>query len=166
MLFRSPENVARIYCREIHYKIAEKEFAALGFPNNAGGWLIRNRYHRLAIGPAGPAHLASGSHRLAVFTEFVDLLTLVSLVGISNSQLPDLLLLGPTDGVTPLREIERIYFKVYLFLGNDREGNRLTEAAIRHTPPCLDQRRLYAGYKNLNEWACHFGKRHPTPFPG
>lgn len=170
---RIPENVARTYCREVHYKTGEKEFAAIGFPNDAGGWLIRNRYHQSSIGPAGPAHLAHGSQRLAVFTDFVDLLTLVRLLASSNNPLPDLLLLAPSDGVGQLRAIENIYSSVHLWLANDGPGNRLTEAVLRHRrlchghhPPFLDHRRLYAGYKNLNDWACHFGKRNVQRFPG
>jgi hypothetical protein len=163
---RIHENVARTYCKEVHYKIGEKEFAAIGFPNQAGGWLIRNRYHRLHIGPIGPTHLAHGSNHLAVFTDFIDLLTLVSLLGMANPQLPDLLLLHPTDGMTQLRDIEAIYSKIHLFPWNDGKGNRLAEAALRNRRPSIDQRRLYASYKNLNDWAVHFGKRKPTPFPG
>jgi hypothetical protein len=163
---RIPENVARNYCREVHYKTGEKEFAAIGFHNDAGGWLIRNRYHRSSIGPAGPTHLAHGSQQLAVFTDFVDLLTLVGRLGAILYPLPDLLLLAPTDGVSQLRDIENIYSKVHLWLPNDGPGNRLTEAALRysptchgHRPTCLDHRLLYKGYKNLNDWACHVGKR-------
>jgi hypothetical protein len=157
---RISEKVARNYCREVHYKTGEKEFAAIGFPNDAGGWLIRNRYHRYSIGPAGPTHLAHGSPQLAVFTDFIDLLTLVGRLAAIMYPLPDLLLLAPTDGVTELRVVEDIYSKVHLWLPNDGPGNRLTEAALRHRPPCLDHRRLYAGYKCLNDWACHVGKRH------
>jgi hypothetical protein len=163
---RIHENVARTYCKEVHYTTGEKEFAAIGFPNQAGGWLIRNRYHRSAIGPAGPTHLAHGSNHLAVFTDFIDLLTLVSLLGMANPQLPDLLLLSPTDGVTHLRDIEPIYSRVHLFGWNDGKGNLFTESALRHRPPCIDQRPLYARYKNLNDWAVHFGKRNVAPFPG
>jgi hypothetical protein len=163
---RIPENVARNYCREVHYKTGEKEFAAIGFPNQAGGWLLRNRYHDTAIGPAGPTHLAHGAQHLTVFTDFIDLLTLVSLVGMANPQLPDLLLLSPTDRVTKLRDIEPIYSRVHLFLRNNGKGNRFTEAALRHNPPCVDQRRLFSGYKSLNDWACHFGKRNVQRFPG
>ena len=148
---RIPQIVARKYCREVHYKTGEKEFAAIGFQNDAGGWLIRNRYHRLAIGTKGPTHLANGSQHLAVFTDFVDLLTLVSLLGLTNPQLPDLLLLDPTEGVWSLREVEPIYRRVHLFCQYNGDGNRLTAAALRHHPPCIDQRRLFAGYKNLND---------------
>jgi hypothetical protein len=163
---RIPQIVARKYCYEVHYKTGDKQYAAIGFPNQAGGWHLRNRYHTMSIGKTGPTHLAHGAHQLAVFSDFVDLLTLVSLLGMTNPQLPDLLLLDRADGVGPLRQIEVIYSKVYLFLGTDHKSNRLAEDMLRHSPPCFDQRRLFAGYKSLNDWACHFGKRRPTPFPG
>ena len=164
---RIPENVARNYCREVHYKTGEKEFAAIGFPNDAGGWLIGNRYHHSSIGPEGPTHLAHGSTQLAVFTDFLDLLTFVGRLTAVMYPLPDLLLLAPSDGVTALRDLEHIYSKIHLWLPNNGPGNRLSEGVLCYSKPCHghrptyhDHRCLYAGYKHLNDWACHVGKRH------
>lgn len=44
LTFRSIDTeIAKHYCREIHYSIREKNYFAIGFENDSGGWELRNR---------------------------------------------------------------------------------------------------------------------------
>jgi len=40
---RIEKNIADRYCHEINFTIAEKEYKAIGFKNNAGGYELRNK---------------------------------------------------------------------------------------------------------------------------
>ena len=39
-------NLASKYCREISYSVGDKEYYAIGFGNDAGGWELRNAYFK------------------------------------------------------------------------------------------------------------------------
>lgn len=39
-------SAARAHCSEVHYRVANKFYFAIGFRNDAGGWELRNRYFK------------------------------------------------------------------------------------------------------------------------
>lgn len=39
-------DTARAHCSEVHYRVADKPYFAVGFRNDTGGWELRNRYFK------------------------------------------------------------------------------------------------------------------------
>ena len=61
---------------EVYYKVSEKCFFALGFPNDAGGWELRNPYFKGCFAPKAISTIkGTDSHKLQLFEGFMDFLS-------------------------------------------------------------------------------------------
>ena len=61
---------------EISYKISDKTFFALGFPNDAGGWELRNPYFKGCMAPKSISTIkGKDGLRLQIFEGFMDFLS-------------------------------------------------------------------------------------------
>ena len=59
----------------IYYKVSEKCFFALGFPNDAGGWELRNPYFKGCFAPKAITTIkGTDSYKLQLFEGFMDFL--------------------------------------------------------------------------------------------
>lgn len=63
------------YCSEVHYRSGERTYYALGFPNDAGGWELRNPYFKGCIAPKAMSTLGAGAKSVQVFEGFMDFLS-------------------------------------------------------------------------------------------
>lgn len=139
------------YCSEVHYRSGERTYYALGFPNDAGGWELRNPYFKGCIAPKAMSTLGAGAKSVQVFEGFMDFLSwrTLHLNESSDSLVLNSLVLLPRA----LAQLQT-YPCVECFLDTDEAGRKalqhLREAGIE----VKDMSRLYAPYKDLNEWLC------------
>ena len=64
------------FLSEVYYKVSEKSFFALGFPNDAGGWELRNPYFKGCFAPKAISTIkGTDSHKLLLFEGFMDFLS-------------------------------------------------------------------------------------------
>ena len=64
------------FLSEVYYRISEKCFFALGFPNDAGGWELRNPYFKGCFAPKAITTIkGTDSHKLQLFEGFMDFLS-------------------------------------------------------------------------------------------
>ena len=67
---------ASLFLSEVYYRVSEKCFFALGFPNDAGGWELRNPYFKGCFAPKAITTIkGTGSHKLQLFEGFMDFLS-------------------------------------------------------------------------------------------
>ena len=116
------------FLSEAYYKVSEKCFFALGFPNDAGGWELRNPYFKGCFAPKSISTIkGTDSHKLQLFEGFMDFLSWRKLhpeVQAESIMLNSLTLLPkliPTLHPYPLIEC---------FLDNDKAGDRATKQLI------------------------------------
>ena len=138
------------FLSEVYYKVSEKCFFALGFPNDAGGWELRNPYFKGCFAPKSISTIkGTDSHKLQLFEGFMDFLSWRKLhpeVQAESIMLNSLTLLPkliPTLHPYPLIEC---------FLDNDKAGDRATKQLIDAGLPVKDMRACYAPYKDINEY--------------
>ena len=138
------------FLSEVYYKVSEKCFFALGFPNDAGGWELRNPYFKGCFAPKAISTIkGTDSHKLQLFEGFMDFLSWRKLhpeVQAESIMLNSLTLLPkliPTLHPYPLIEC---------FLDNDKAGDRATKQLIDAGLPVKDMRACYAPYKDINEY--------------
>lgn len=169
---RIPMLVARKFCVEAEYTFDhEKFYYAIGFRSDAGGYNLRSKYHKYSSGPKSPTYICNGSKDIAVFEGYFDMMTFVSLLKCPDHQLPDLLILNGAGFFNGYVWLMETYHAKHLFLDNDPTGDALTELALAKNSGYIDHRRLYLGYKDLNQWTCRLGtadSRHhllSTPAP-
>ena len=138
------------FLSEVYYRVSEKCFFALGFPNDAGGWELRNPYFKGCFAPKAITTIkGTDSHKLQLFEGFMDFLSWRKLhpeVQAESIMLNSLTLLPkliPTLHPYPLIEC---------FLDNDKAGDRATKQLIDAGLPVKDMRACYAPYKDINEY--------------
>lgn len=156
---RIDPGVARQFNKEVHYRFSgdSKEYYALGLPNDAGGWELRNKYHKYTAGPKGPTTIVNGSPDVAAFEGNFNMLTLAGALQKGSATLPDFHITNSAEHIQDtLKRLEGYRYRYYFF-DNDRQGTALTTAAIR-SPYDLDMRDLYKRHNDLNEWAQNIGK--------
>ncbi len=171
---------ARKYCNEVRYRVDGREFFAIGFHNDAGGWELRNRSFKGSSTPKNITTIrgggdcntttvgrdstngtdsgttpssAGGSDTVMVFEGFIDFLSYLSL-----KQNP-----SPTIDTTVLNSVANLrraipflesHRTIHAFLDNDEAG-RKTLDSLRESLPgseVVDQSPFYRNHKDLNDY--------------
>ena len=141
------------YCNEVRYRIGEKEYFAIGFKNDAGGWELRNRNFKGSSTPKNITTIRNGSDTVMVFEGFFDFLSYLSLKGNSSPTI-DTAVLNSVANLTktiPFLQSHRI---VHVFLDNDEAG-RKSLASLRENLPgseIIDQSPFYRNHADLNDY--------------
>lgn len=119
-----PPNVAVPYVKEIRYSNAGKEFYAVGFPNDAGGYELRSGSFKGAIAPKEVSFIhgsISGPKYLTVFEGFIDFLSALVYFDVDQPSW-DTVVLNSTAMVNHVKPLLRHYKTVHCFLDNDASG--------------------------------------------
>jgi len=144
---------ARKYCAEVRYRIGDREYFAIGFRNDAGGWELRNRNFKGCSTPKNITTIRNGSDTAMVFEGFMDFLSYLSL-----KQNP-----SPTIDTTVLNSIANLrkaipfletHRTVHAFLDNDEAGRHAVEQLRQSLPDSevVDQSAFYRNHKDLNDY--------------
>lgn len=158
--------VAAKYCCQVNYRLGEKSFSAIGFRNAKGGYELRNEQFKGSCSPKAITILSGSSSTVMLFEGFFDMLTMQTILSQSTEKMltkaADMVVLNSIAFFEKaLPQLER-YKRVLLFFDNDAAGRSCTEKALSALSAAEDKSSLYAGYKDLNEWACHIGKHQRT----
>jgi len=166
---RIPLPIAQQYLHEVKFRCKGKQYRALGFKNDSGGWELRNAFYKSSISPKGPTHINRSNSRLAVFEGFFDFLSYLVLF---EELVPatDFLILNSLSFFESSRELMEGYREVQLFLDNDKSGRGKTAYATALSGIYQSRSSAYSGYKDLNDCLCKIPMKeqpsdHPQP-PG
>ena len=161
-----PIDLARLYLKQVGYRVGSHAYRALGFGNDAGGFEVRNANFKGSIGTKDITTLArDGSVGAAVFEGFFDFLSVLTHYGRDRAQgnvmvLNSLALLP--RGVEHMRaaNIERIH----AYLDHDEAGARgLRTLTEQWSWQVSDASGLYAGFKDANEFLAARRSRQQEP---
>jgi hypothetical protein len=147
-----PLNIARQYCKEVYFHIRNRTYYAIGFPNRAGGFELRNDYMKTSTSPKDSSWLKADARQLAVFEGFFDFLSHQTLASNQPLKPLDYLILNSTTFFNKnLSEMQR-YDGVDLYLDRDLTGQKFTGQALQIDPQkFIDRSSLYTLYKDFNE---------------
>lgn len=143
---------AKQYCKEVHYLVSGKPYFAVGFPNNSGGYELRNRYFK-GCSTKDITGIQVGGDACLVFEGFMDALSFLTMKRINQFRQNTVIL----NSVTNLPKVEtylRSQEKVYTFLDNDEAGQQATARLKSVCKSLSDQSGFYARYKDLNAYLC------------
>lgn len=143
--------LAESYCSEVHYRHGERSYFAIGFPNDMGGWELRNPDFKGCIAPKALSSLRQGAETIQVFEGFVDFLSWRTLYPEEASDSIVLNSLALLPRVIPQLAI---YSAVECFLDNDEAGRRALQTIREACIDAKDRSDIYSSYKDLNEWLC------------
>jgi hypothetical protein len=155
------------YCEEVIYHVEtapEKQFFAIGFKNNSGGYVLRSSISKkcsssdiTTLNPQGELTEKATGDKVLVFEGFMDFL----------SWMTDVKQLAPEYDCCILNSVTNIgkalpwimqHTNIAAFMDNDQAGKdtlqKIMESAqetAEHDICVYDMSRLYEGYNDLNE---------------
>ena len=138
------------FLSEVYYRVSEKCFFALGFPNDAGGWELRNPYFKGCFAPKAISTIkGTDSHKLQLFEGFMDFLSWRKL---HPEVQADSIILNSLTLLPKLIPTLHPYPIIESLLDNDEAGDRATKQLFEAGLPVKDMRACYAPYKDINEY--------------
>ena len=155
--------LAKRECKELHFTNNGRPFFAIGFPNIAGGYEVRNSFFKGCIAPKDITHIRQqGGQRCMcyLFEGFMDYLSFLTIRVENNPQHPrldtqDYIILNSVSNLAKAESILETYTQVGCFLDNDTAGrNTCTKLKEKFGERLLDKSMYYREYKDLNDYLC------------
>jgi len=151
-----PMEVARLYCREVNYQLNNKEYYAIGFANDSGGFELRNKYFKGSSSPKDSTLIHNeGAEQLTVMEGFFSFLSYQSINEIKAQPITDFLILNSLSFVQKNIDRMQSYPATKLMLDNDLAGDNATAKLLAISPAIKDERKLFQGHKDLNDLLRH-----------
>ena len=156
--------LAKRECKELRFENKGKSYFAIGFPNIAGGYELRNRYFKGCLAPKDITHIRQQGERRAVcylFEGFMDYLSFLTMRVNNHPEEPrtdeqDYLVLNSLTNLSKAKQLLRPYFRIGCFLDNDQAGQRAYENLKKMFGNRLqDMSHHYKEHKDLNDYLCH-----------
>lgn len=145
-----PMAIARSHTKEVHFKMGNRNYFAIGLKNNKGGWELRNSFQKLCSSPKTITHIKNDQEKLVVVEGMFDFLSLKTMAP-SWLKDSDILVLNSLAFANQLENFIGYYKECRLLLDNDDAGDRMTKNLLDKYDNLLDGRNLFKGFKDLNE---------------
>lgn len=152
-----PINLAAQHCFQIHYRNNYGNFFALGFPNQSGGYELRNRHAKSTLSPKDITVIQLGQgcqNSLLIFEGWIDFLSLLILYPDLIKLSVEVLVLNSLAFVKKCMVNVSKYSNTHLFLDNDTAGKKHTKKILTEAPGAIDHSHLYQPHKDLNDFLC------------
>ena len=155
--------LAQAECKELHFVHNGKPYFAIGFPNVAGGYEVRNQFFKGCIAPKDITHIRQQGEPRNVcylFEGFMDYLSFLTIRIKNNPQYPrlttqDYIILNSVSNLTKAEGILATYTRIGCYLDNDHAGRNAYDNLKRMLGDRLQDMSVhYAGYNDLNEYLC------------
>ena len=155
--------LAKRECKELHFENKGRPYFAIGFPNMAGGYEVRNRYFKGCVAPKDITHIRQSGEQPTtcyLFEGFMDYLSFLSIRVRNNPQCPrlttqDYIILNSVSNLAKAEGILADYSQIGCFLDNDTAGRTACEhLQARFGERLSDKSIHYSEYKDLNDYLC------------
>ncbi len=148
--------LAKEYCKEVSFKLNDKNFYAIGFQNDSRGYELRCKYFKGSSTPKDITLIKNNTDKLLIFEGFIDFLSWFS-CNLFLTGKHDYLILNTLSFLNKSKSVINGYDEVLLFLDNDKAGKRATAELIgAGLSKCIDMSGEYSEYKDLNESLAKF----------
>lgn len=156
-----PPELARTYMQEIRYRVGGREYKALAFQNEAGGYEVRNAAFKGTVGKKDVTYLAAPNRDdAAVFEGGFDFLAALAHYGRERPE-SNVLVLNSISFVDRAAGLlaERGIGKLHTYLDHDKAGRDATER-LHGAGEWLarDASGFYAGFKDVNDYLVRRGR--------
>lgn len=145
-----PSDIATENCVEIHYRLHDKQYFAIGFSNENGGYEIRNKFFKGSIPPKAVSLIRNGSATVNVYEGFMDYLSGLTL-GYGRTE-DNLVLNSVANREKACRHLDG-YDQIKCWLDNDDAGKKCLEALQkRYGEKVKDFSVVFRPCKDVNEY--------------
>jgi hypothetical protein len=153
-----PLGIAKEYCKEVSYKLNDREYYSIGFKNDAGGYELRNQYYKASSAPKDIRTFSTKAKEVMVFEGFFDFLSFIAIQQKAGQNETDYLILNSTSFFEKARPFMEQHEHIRLYLDHDKTGQNFTRYALSLSKRYKDESQLYKNYKDLNDWTVNMGK--------
>ena len=147
--------VASPYLRHVRYEVGGREYSAIGFPNRAGGYELRDeKTFKGTIAPKDISVIAGETHNtpLYIFEGFMDFLSYLTMKG-KEPISPSIVLNSVSNLPRAIAYLcENDILSVRAFFDNDEAGRKALQSIQSSGIKVKDMSRHYARYKDLNDY--------------
>jgi hypothetical protein len=147
-----PVDLAKAHCQEVRYSLYGKTFYAIGFPNNEGGYELRNLHFKGSSSPKTVTFINNQAPDIAVFEGFFNFLSFLAIRQNAPQSATNYLVLNSLSFFQKSRPVLEQYQQINLYLDRDKAGQTCTEQALAISNQYKDGSELYAGYKDCNQF--------------
>ena len=154
-------DIAKEYCKEVHYRIYDKSYYAIAFENIEGGMEARNKYSKRSIGKKSISIIRPNNElhkECCIFEGFFDMLTYASIKKwITDNEicLPhecDYLVLNSVSNIKVLLPYLQEYTLIHCYQDNDDAGAKTVEKIkAAYQDKVIDESHRYVNYKDVND---------------
>lgn len=138
---------------EIYYQLANgKQYFGIAFKNDSGGYEVRNKYAKLCIGAKDHTSVIFNYKSVNIFEGWLDYYSFLKFNHSLNFDEADNIILNSTSLVYRLKNALTKYHSVHCFADNDEAGNLVLKELKNYHLNVIDERLLYKGFKDLNEF--------------
>lgn len=143
-------DIATAHCMEIHYRLHGKNYFAVGFPNESGGYEIRNKFFKGSIPPKAVSLISNGSTAVNVYEGFIDFLSGLTL-GYGRTE-DNLVLNSVANKEKAYKHLDG-YDCINCWLDNDKAGQQCLEALQnQYGEKVTDLSFVFRPYNDVNEY--------------
>lgn len=141
-------NLYEVYYHILDAKKGIRNYFASGWPNENGGWEVRNKYFKGCLGHKGMSFLVGSADRLCVFEGYFDFLSW----RLENAKDPaSVLVMNSLSFLQAAKARTESYSRVDLFFDHDRAGITATQEFLMDVKISRDCSLAYEGFKDYNE---------------
>lgn len=145
--------IAAACCREVHYAVGRRNYFAVGFRNDAGGWELRSDRFKGSMSPKYIATIDNRSDTVVAFEGFMDFLSYLSM---KPDEWPhiDVAVLNSVVHLPKAIPFLGRHAMIHAFFDNDEAGRKATAELKRLCPnsSVIDRSHLYREHKDLNQY--------------
>lgn len=139
--------------KEVYYYVEDqkknrKYFFSAGWPNEQGGWDLRNRYFQNCLGKKAISFIPGDENRLSMFEGYMDYLSWLT----ENPEGGDTIIVLNSVTLLPMAIAKaKQYNTISIYFDRDRAGHTATIDLIKAVPHATDRSSIYEGHKDYNE---------------
>lgn len=145
--------ITTAYCREVHYAVGGRNYFAVGFRNDAGGWELRSERFKGCVSPKYITTIDNRSDTIVAFEGFMDFLSYLSMKRPNPLRIDAVVMNSVVHLPKALPFLEQ-HSTIQTFFDNDDAGRKATAELKRLCPnsTVIDRSHLYREHKDLNEY--------------
>ena len=146
-------SIAKKFCREVHYSVGERNYFAIGFRNDYGGWELRSERFKGCSTPKHITTIDNGSDKALTFEGFIDFLSYLTIKR-NDSLTCNIAVLNSVANAQKAVLFLARHRSIYTFLDNDDAGRKALAEIERLCPRSnvINQSDFYRGHKDLNDY--------------
>jgi DNA primase len=145
-------DLAKQYCKEVHYKNQSGQFFSIGFRNDRGGYeLSCPTGFKSCFSPKDMKTFRNDNDSCLVFEGFWDFLSYLAIQKVEKMK-HDVAVLNSVANIQKAMSFLKKHKAIYTYLDNDDAGRKATELIKSASQSVYDRSERYAGYKDLNDF--------------